>query len=142
MNFVDELREKERNKIKERKNSGFLNVHFANVVKGECLASKTHSVKGYYYVRYGYDYDTYGIMDNPYDETTHLINFSSSVDDINVLEPEMKELLLEMGFIVNSVNVSRHSKSIQVDNGYGMFNRKKYKSVPVDYIQIYIDIEW
>jgi len=151
MRFVDQIKEVEKrtvnNKMNRYKYGGFISGHFTTAIRCACAGNAKHSVAGFYFMESGYDNDTYGFKNDPRDKSTHISNMNRLCDLENVntseMELEIRDKLIKMGFRVNKVSVSRHTKDESVENGYGILGLvKKYRTVSVEYIQVYIDIAW
>ncbi|MBQ1984879.1 MAG: hypothetical protein II230_01060, partial [Clostridia bacterium] len=92
--------------------------------------------------KFGYDHDDYGFTDKNTEET-HISRNDLKNADIALLKQETIHKLQAMGFRVVDVQITKHSKQIQVPSGYGILGiKKQYKSTTVDYLRIYIHIEW
>lgn len=154
MNFVDQLKEHEKRvQVKKPKYNDFLNFGLKNAL-GVCYSRPDHCLKGYYYCKAGeWDCnDDFGFKSDCNDPTTHIRNHVGGLSpdevedilkfDILTFQREIYERLAEEGFNVHEVKVTKHNKYIDVENGYGMFGRKLYKKVSVDYLLIYIHITW
>ena len=147
MKFTDQLREHEKDiQVKKPKYIDFLNHQFKYAL-GDCYKKTDHTLKGYYYYKPEWDNDVYGFTSDCNDPATHIYSgFTELKDiityDILTFQKEIYERLIEEGFNVYNVKVTKHNKYINVANGYGMFGRKRYKKVYVDYILIYIHITW
>ena len=115
-------------------------------VGGYCVKTLSRRVAGYYYFEPTYDKDIRSITDQANDEFTHLELHLGRYEalrngNIEEIKNEIKEELINEGFLVNAVEISKHSKTKSIEMGQGIFG-KKYKKVLVDYAQVYIDVQW
>ena len=151
MKLTDQLREHEkRTQAKQPIYIDFLN-HGLKFALGECFSRPDHCLKGYYAFKDGYDNDYYGFKSDCNDPTTHIREHVGLGPnelknilkyDIMTFQREIYERLIEEGFSVHDVKVTKHNKYIDVENGYGIFGKKRYKKVCVDYLLLYIHITW
>ncbi|MDE7363854.1 MAG: hypothetical protein K2N27_03045 [Ruminococcus sp.] len=148
MNYADELRRMEKNRIAKSKYHDFINYDLVQALRSTCPESSNRRVTGYYFFKDGYDNDTTGFTDQSNDESTYLqetIGRYAFLANANLeeLKNEIEEKLKQMSFQVNSVKITKGNKTITVENGYTMFGgKKKYKKAVICCVQIYIDIQW
>lgn len=147
MSFVDQLKELEKKTQKAPAHtytySSFLSSHFIDSIRNTCMGNiHQHVLKGFYYEKFGYDHDDYGFTDKNTEET-HISRNDLKNADIALLKQETIHKLQTMGFRIVDVQITKHNKQIQIPSGYGILGiKKQYKSTTIDYLRIYIHIEW
>ena len=140
MHFVDQLKAAEKRTSRPGTYGSFIDYGFTTALRSACYGSAQHTVSGFYFMRSGYDNDTYGFTGDPQDPATHITSLAGA--DLPALEAEICAKLNGMGFRVSMVSASRHTEDRRAENGCGLFGVRKYKTVPTAYVQVYIDVAW
>lgn len=140
MNFVDQLKAAQKRTGRSGQYGSFIDYGFTTALRSACHGNARHAVSGFYFMKSGYDNDTYGFTGDPQDPDTHITSLAGA--DLPTLEAEIRAKLNGMGFRVNRVLASRHTEDRRAENGYGLFGVKKYKTVPTACVQVYIDVAW
>ncbi len=153
MSFIDEIKEMREHTVTKKYNAFTHNL--LSAVRRACISSPNRRVAGYFYCKYADDvpgdYNTeYGLTSQANDESTHLESGFGGwhIKDIyetghtEELRREIIETLKNKGLQVNAVNITKNSKYRSAPNGYGFFGQQKYKQILINYVQVYIDVQW